>query len=267
MKPSSLPELAVRQFSLEAKGRRIRISDGAVVGRGIDCEIRLDDQMVSRRHARFAITHEGLVLEDLGSANGVFVDGKIAAERQVLEGGEQVRFGGHSFIAVLDAAPRSRIRGGTTSGDLPSHRRADPRDVTANSDMLDTLVEAANQARAVGDTSRAIKLLSPVVEAFCEEASVAKSIEPRFEEIFNHWALYFARETADGEWLNRLVRLYAEVETPLPEATVRQLVLQAPKCRGVDWNALRCYEVKVRASTEGSGEGPPGDVVNHHGSS
>ena len=40
------------------------------VGRGLECAIRTDDGMVSRRHAQFRNENGRFVVEDLGSANG-----------------------------------------------------------------------------------------------------------------------------------------------------------------------------------------------------
>ncbi|MBT1182402.1 FHA domain-containing protein [Bifidobacterium sp. CP2] len=48
---------------------------GATIGRAPDCDIVIDDPHISHHHARATLTHEGWVLEDLGSANGMFVNG------------------------------------------------------------------------------------------------------------------------------------------------------------------------------------------------
>src|SRR5438445_10096030 len=44
------------------------------VGRGLECAIRTDDGMVSRRHAQFRNENGRFVVEDLGSANGVYLN-------------------------------------------------------------------------------------------------------------------------------------------------------------------------------------------------
>ncbi len=45
----------------------------AIIGRAIDCAIRSDDPRMSRQHARLTWTADGVWIEDLGSANGVYV--------------------------------------------------------------------------------------------------------------------------------------------------------------------------------------------------
>ena len=50
---------------------------GVTLGRGSNCDVTLDDKGVSRNHARiYQDTFGRWVIEDLGSHNGVFVDGQ-----------------------------------------------------------------------------------------------------------------------------------------------------------------------------------------------
>jgi S1-C subfamily serine protease len=76
--------------------------DGLVVGREDACDLVLDDKEVSRRHARLKPLPDGTVeLEDLGSRNGTFVDGKQISGTVILRGGEKVEIGD----TVISAAP------------------------------------------------------------------------------------------------------------------------------------------------------------------
>src|SRR6478735_5840428 len=49
-------------------------TDTVFVGRGLECAIRTDDGMVSRRHAQFRAENGRFVVEDLGSANGTHLN-------------------------------------------------------------------------------------------------------------------------------------------------------------------------------------------------
>ena len=53
------------------------------VGRGLECAIRTDDGMVSRRHAQFRSENGRFVVEDLGSANGTHLN-NIRIQKQAL---------------------------------------------------------------------------------------------------------------------------------------------------------------------------------------
>lgn len=63
---------------------------GLVVGRGSEADVRIDDPGISRRHARFVVHggEHGLTIEvhDLGSTNGVSVDGQRVTRATVREG-------------------------------------------------------------------------------------------------------------------------------------------------------------------------------------
>jgi pSer/pThr/pTyr-binding forkhead associated (FHA) protein len=64
-----------------------------VVGRDPECSIVLDDDRVSRRHARLTFTDGSWHLTDLDSKNGTSLDGRPIADA-VIEGGAWIGFGG-----------------------------------------------------------------------------------------------------------------------------------------------------------------------------
>ncbi len=51
------------------------VKDVVLVGRGIDCDVMLDDVMTSRRHFEVRKLQNGYSLVDLSSKNGTFVNG------------------------------------------------------------------------------------------------------------------------------------------------------------------------------------------------
>ena len=69
--------------------------DGAPVllGRGADATIRLDDDYVSTRHARFVPHGEDWYVEDLGSTNGTYLGSQRITTPMVVTIGVQVRLG------------------------------------------------------------------------------------------------------------------------------------------------------------------------------
>jgi two-component system cell cycle response regulator len=76
-----------------------------LVGRDADCEVRLDSESVSRKHARL-VRHAGhYTLEDLGSTNGTWVDGGPAGS-EPLKSGARIRFGNEVIVrfSLLDEA-------------------------------------------------------------------------------------------------------------------------------------------------------------------
>ena len=63
-----------------------------LVGRDDDADIRVDEPLVSRAHARIEARGDGYVVLDLGSTNLTKVNGAVVSER-VLQDGDEVRFG------------------------------------------------------------------------------------------------------------------------------------------------------------------------------
>ena len=72
------------------------IGPGATLGRG-DVEIRLEDPFASNRHARIVREGGTLVLEDLGSTNGTWLNGSKLDGPTPLHAGDRVRIGDSEF--------------------------------------------------------------------------------------------------------------------------------------------------------------------------
>lgn len=70
-----------------------RDSSNVVVGRSRDCDLVLKHPTISGRHVRLAWQGEQILVEDVGSANGTFVDGK-RIERALVRPGDEVWLGG-----------------------------------------------------------------------------------------------------------------------------------------------------------------------------
>jgi pSer/pThr/pTyr-binding forkhead associated (FHA) protein len=81
-------------------GREERCPSGAVIGRDHGCDLRLCDPLVSRRHARLVRRGRALAIEDLCSANGVFVNGLRADGVQGLDRGDVVQLGGTIWLVL-----------------------------------------------------------------------------------------------------------------------------------------------------------------------
>jgi pSer/pThr/pTyr-binding forkhead associated (FHA) protein len=88
------PEPTGRAMVL-AEGKRIVVSaSGAVIGRSRDCDVTLNDPNVSRHHAEIRPDGRGgWVVEDLGSTNGVKVNGRRITGPSPLEPGARIALG------------------------------------------------------------------------------------------------------------------------------------------------------------------------------
>ncbi len=73
-----------------------------VLGRGADCDIQVDRDSVSRRHARVFRTGENWSVEDLQSTNGSYVD-DVPVTKSVLRDGNFVKIGAAIFKFLMGA--------------------------------------------------------------------------------------------------------------------------------------------------------------------
>ena len=105
---------------------------GTIIGRSLDCHLTLEDPLVSRRHARIVVDEAGARIEDMGSRNGVRVNGAVIREPVALRNGDRVRIGTQDFVfCSVDSGERAHSR---TTGQLrlcASCRLPYPRELLA----------------------------------------------------------------------------------------------------------------------------------------
>ena len=93
----SEPALLVQRGGGHAVGTAYEIPDGgATLGRG-DVEIHLDDPFASARHARISREGHVVVIEDLGSTNGTYLNEQPLTGPQPLHAGDRIRIGDSEF--------------------------------------------------------------------------------------------------------------------------------------------------------------------------
>jgi len=95
------PRLVVDQATGHPEGIAYSLERGATLGRG-DVEIRLDDPFASTRHARIGRQGSVLVLEDLGSTNGTYLNEEPLTGPQPLHHGDRIRIGDCRFSYLQD---------------------------------------------------------------------------------------------------------------------------------------------------------------------
>lgn len=86
-----LPRYVLRGVSGEGFGRNYPLLGPTVVGRAPECNLRLDADGLSRQHARLVLTNDGIQVEDLGSTNGTFINGK-RVQRGFATPGDEIGF-------------------------------------------------------------------------------------------------------------------------------------------------------------------------------
>jgi hypothetical protein len=128
----------VEAFLSLTDGRLYRVRDGMTIGRYESNDVVLDDKKASRRHARVLFDHGVAEIEDLGSDNGVLLNG-VRIDRRVLQAGDEIRIGGTTLRFVEDpSAARAAPAPGSMRAPTPAFLDEDPVDA-ASSDVVDVV--------------------------------------------------------------------------------------------------------------------------------
>lgn len=91
------PRLRVNSAPGLRGGSAYDLSEGALLGRGDDADIRLQDSFASTRHARLVPQGDVVVLEDLGSTNGTRLNGEPLDGPAPLHPGDRIQIGDSDF--------------------------------------------------------------------------------------------------------------------------------------------------------------------------
>ena len=116
----------LRVVSGSASGTEVPLDGEFIVGRGETGPGRLgDDTEISRRHARFGRDAEGhLIVEDLGSTNGTYINGRPVTSPTVLVDGDEIKLGqtvlrfedgGRTEVRSTVAEPQATVVGRATA--------------------------------------------------------------------------------------------------------------------------------------------------------
>lgn len=125
------------------------------VGRSRESHLCLNHPSVSRRHAELTLTRTQLVIRDLGSSNGTFVDGRLVAT-SMLRVGQEVRFGEMALVVGCEeqeeddkTTRRNTLRKGVATASHEAHNNGATTQIMSPAaslmDRAKTLTEAQSR--------------------------------------------------------------------------------------------------------------------------
>lgn len=264
------------RFWFEYRAQRLELRPGTfLVGRSPTCHVVLDDGLVSRRHARILITPDRVVIEDLGSANGVYVNEHRVIGRQPLLPGDRVVMGQQSLVlreSEDEAEPPSRVAADTLHGTNPAlgATTAPPpngeldipvelADATESSDertrrghAIDLLGGVADKVLALGRGDEAERILSTALTTVLETAANS-GLETAMAQRAASYAVKLADATGKGQWVDYAIDLYGHLGRPLPQEIVDRLYTVLRRVQNVNLAGLRSYVESLRAMQDGFG--------------
>lgn len=80
------------------------------IGRGPECHVTVEDPLISRRHARIEVRANEAEIEDLGSRNGVRINGRLIQGRSPLRHGDRIRLGTQELVFIVADERAAAVR-------------------------------------------------------------------------------------------------------------------------------------------------------------
>jgi pSer/pThr/pTyr-binding forkhead associated (FHA) protein len=241
------------RFWLEYAGRRLPVDPGTyVVGRSTGAELVLDDALVSRRHAQFVVTEDAIRVEDLGSVNGLFVNGERVNGERKLVAGDCVVVGKQELVvgASMTTSDRPREVGRFTADTLvglePEPRADSDSESTHQGDALELLGGVADKVLALGRGDEAERILASYLKNLMETVN-RTGVEPAIADKAVVYAVKLGAATKKGEWIDYAFEMYTRLHRPLPAPVVDELFTVLRHVHGVSLPKLRAYVAELRS--------------------
>jgi len=209
-----------------------------VIGRAGNCQLSLDDPLVSRTHATLTVTPEAVVLADLGSRNGVRVNSDRIDGKRSLSHGDQISIGSQDMTLL---SRRELVA--DTLIQAPGER--------ASSFGLMGIL--ADKALAMGRGDEAEKLLGEQLEQLLGDAQRGGAVASEVLHRAADYALKLALAASNGRWVDYIFRLHAALGRMCAANVVDELYTVLRKVKAVNLVVLREYLQGQRDQTQSLG--------------
>jgi len=204
------------------EGKSFKLTERAVLGRYADCDFQIEDDTVSRHHAMILLCSDGYYIEDLGSSNGTYVNGKEIS-RAKLSNHDTIKLS-HTVITFKAEPVESQTKISIVSEE--THRSA----VLNPQEAVETIMRDSTALRNVDqlqDLHQKLLTMTRFSEAIRSTLDLAALLDRTLEllfEIFPQCERGFIMLYDD----NHILRPAASRTTlATPEITVSSTVLEA----------------------------------------
>ncbi|MFO0587727.1 MAG: FHA domain-containing protein [Polyangiaceae bacterium] len=249
-----------------------------LIGRSAECQLALDDPLVSRKHAALRVRRDGVTVEDLGSRNGVLVNGARIDGPTPVGDADRISIGGQELRVIYvdettEALAREQYRRHTQTlgmgaaeleAQLASAVTApppvavaaqsssvpvQPGDATTNARGIHSfqlLGGVADKALALGRAEEAERILQALLQEILRTSREGKPAEPNVIDQAARYATRIGGATNKASWIDYVFDLYAAVRRPAPAAIVDELYTTVRKIKSLEGKALRAYLAVLR---------------------
>jgi hypothetical protein len=229
-----------------------------LIGRSRSCDLVVNDTSVSRKHARLLVNATRVVIEDIGSANGVFVNGNRLEDGVPagLADGDQIQVGSGTFV-LRSETMQVRLPSSPTPATVPGFCAVPylgpavlEGDVesTEQRHALDMLGVVADKLLAFGRSEDAERMLEKTLnDVLARVRSGHASRLPAY--VYPKAAAYavrLAHATGRGKWVDFAIELFHSLGRPLPAPIVDELYDTVRKVSSIDLGGFRAYVEDMR---------------------
>jgi len=191
---------------------RFGLGTGSLLfGRLPECDVMLEDGLASRMHARISVQDTHVVIEDLHSTNGVYVNERRVVRGTVLRQGDRILLGATEITLlesrqpprgerpIVQSRPQTAHVAALSKAEIPS---------TARADALDLIGGVAERLAAAGNLEEAELVLSGHLRAILTGANSGLPVPSGLAASASRYALELARWKQQQFWVDYVVELH-----------------------------------------------------------
>ena len=271
------------RFRLRFLLQEIDLPQGdTLVGRSANCQVTLDDPLVSREHARLRIEGAIATVEDLGSRNGVQLGGQPIVGKAPLTNGDRIRIGTQELVFLeMPASAERPGRGATRQTGFMCHcaacARAYPAELVAcpacggkeriEEDTLtgssqkdwglELAAEAVVRARSAGVAEDLERVLSHARLGLEQRLAEGRSVERHLIDGIGDAAGEVAASRAEAGWGRWALSIYASLGLQ-PTLALVELLAKLPS------SELLLLEPAAQRALDSAGPGQSAEELAAH---
>jgi hypothetical protein len=256
------------RFRLRYQHHDLELTEGEfAVGRSAGCQLSLDDPLVSRRHAVLVVTQDSVTVEDLGSRNGVVVNGQKISGKTQLAAGDKILIGSQELTLLLGREAMGREmaslsfgkktlpslpainegeRGASSSPPAESSERDAEPSMVRRAEAFGLLGSVAEKAMAMGRSDEAERLLAGPLADVVEASRAGRKLPASVVDLASRLAAKLATATGKGAWADYVIELYGAQARIAPAQVVDELYSALRKVNAIDLVRLRAYVAQLR---------------------
>ena len=218
------PELVAPVTVLTPRGRFELVTGSLLLGRLPECDVMLEDSLASRMHARLSVQDTYVVIEDLHSTNGIYVNEQRVVRGTVLRQGDRILIGATEVsllesrpspgrdVRIVEPQPESAVRVTAPSKVvIPS---------TARADALEMIGGVAARLAANGSFDEAEVALSGHLRGILLGANSGLALSNDLAASASKYALDLARWSNRQFWVDYVVELHLSARLVMSASTL-----------------------------------------------